>query len=156
MALPMSHWALCPPPTMTSHVASCPLCQVRSLPDHSSLAPGPPLPAIVSRSWHRGLELPSICVALPWLFPRPSVICTLSPCTESRFTGTCMPLHLSSSFIVSLGGFQVGWSLVTQDPSSLGHLLLSRVTKVLLSCPGLFSDRSCLPQLSILLDICGH
>lgn len=99
--------------------------------------------------------LPSICAVPPQLFPRLSIVCALSLCTKSGSTGTCMPLHLSGSFILSWG-CQVGWALVTQNPSSPG-LLLTWIIKnpVLLSYPGLFSNLSCLPQLSTLLN-CGH
>lgn len=63
-----------------------------------------------------------------------------------------MPLRLSGSFVLSLG-FQAGRARVTQNSSSLGLLLLTRILKVpvLLSRPGLSSHLSCRSQLSTLL-----
>lgn len=68
-------------------------------------------------------------------------------------TGTCVPLYLSGSFPFSLR-FQAGWALVTQNPSSLGLLLLTRIIKVrvLPSCPRLSSHLSHRPQFSTLLQ----
>lgn len=96
-------------------------------------------------------------MALPWLSPGLFTICALSLCTKLRSTGTCMPLHLSGSFILSWE-FQAGWALVIQNPSSLGLLLLDQIIKVsvLPSCPGLSPDLYCRPQLSTLLNIYGH
>ena len=64
-------------------------------------------------------------------------------------TGTCVPLRLSGSFVLSLG-FQAGWARLTQNSSSLGLLLLTRILKVpvLPSRPGLPSHLSCRSQLS--------
>lgn len=68
-----------------------------------------------------------------------------------------VPLHLSGSFILSWR-FQAAWALLTHKPSSLGLLLLTWIIRVpvLPSCPGLSSDLSCWPQLSILLNDQGH
>lgn len=141
-----------PRSSMISQVVPCSLCQVSSRPDHSSMAPGPPSPTTASRKVlllqpRAAQHLRRPVLADPQGCPLivPSVFTHMS-------TGTCVPLRLSGSFVLSLG-FQAGWARVTQNSSSLGLLLLTRILKVpvLPSRPGLSSHLSCRSQLSTLL-----
>lgn len=89
------------------------------------MARGSPLPA---RVLLLQAELPSVRGPLPQLSPRLLATCVLSLCTKSTSTGTHMPSHASGPFILG-SGFQAGCALVTQNPSSLGLHLLTRIVR---------------------------
>lgn len=147
VASPVSHGALAPPGYPTEHPAPCAgfapsllrLCGPRATPE----LPQSPGPSAADRAAQHSR-------ALALAFPKAA--CHL--CPESLYKtdvpGASMPSRAPGPFILG-AAFQAGWALVTQSPSSLGLHLLTRILKVRfpLPHPGLSSDLSCRPQLSI-------